>query len=463
MADSVRLSLAALLLTASGLFGQDVSYNYTRKPSVRIPFTAGVNLRRIELYISTDEGRDWKLFADADPADKYFREYAFPSDGRYWFAVRSLDNQNRYNPSTLQELVPQVKVVYDTQAPVVSLRSAADSRPNTVTAEWEARDENLDLSRFSLEWRVPGITEWTRDTRAVPGTTGALSWRVEPGTRLEIRLRVSDRAGNETVQPVSLGVGADGRAVSSGGFDGGSSSSTSSNVRYSNQLKLALNYRIPKVPPSGIPVFDLWYTRDRGTTWSKVTKDENSANPGTLPSTPSQSTDGQAGKLVFNATEQGTYGFIIVARNGVGIGDQDPKPGDAPRYWVEFDTEPPKVEMRVQTGQGYDVRIVTIQWRTTDKNLIDRPVKLFYAEKKGDAEPAEADWKPIPGVGATLDREGNVTWTVGRDGPHRFLIRATATDKANNIGKEQTKDPLVVDLEHPAVNITTIEPFGKDK
>ena len=43
-------------------------------------------------------------------------------------------------------------------------------------------------------------------------------------------------------------------------------------------------------------------------------------------------------------------------------------------------------------------------------------MKLEYAEKRVDAEPAEADWKPIPGLGSTFDASGVQTWTVGREG-----------------------------------------------
>ncbi|MFO0810876.1 MAG: hypothetical protein U0746_19785 [Gemmataceae bacterium] len=455
----VRISLAALVLAVLPAPAQDIGYQYTRLAVVRIPFTANPNLRRVELFVSTDDGRDWKQVADADPTGTQF-SYTFPADGRYWFAVRSLDNLNRYFPASLQELRPQRKIVYDTAPPVALLRSAPDTRPNTVTCEWEVRDENLDLGRFAIEWRIPGVSDWARDERATPAPTGALSWTLKPGVRMDVRIRAADKAGNEAVQQTGLGIGADGRALAPAPGEGASGSP---GIHYSSQLKLSFKFAIAKMPPSGIPVFDLWYTQDKGATWKKAPKNENSAAPGTLPATPGQPNDAREGRLAFDATEQGLYGFLIVARNGVGIGDQDPKPGDTTNKWVEIDTEAPKIELRAQAGQGYDVRNVTIQWKATDKNLADKPVKLLYAEKKGDAEPAESDWKPIPGLGASFDAAGVQTWTVGREGPHRFLVRATAVDKAGNIGRDQSKEPLIVDLEHPSVSITLIEPAGKDK
>src|SRR5439155_1387225 len=124
--------------------------------------------------------------------------------------------------------------------------------------------------------------------------------------------------------------------------------------------------------------------------------------------------------------------------------------------------EPPKVRLSVQRGQGYDVRNVRIEWAADDPNLADRPVTIEYAEVKGDAPPADADWKAIPveGLSGRLDRSGVQTWTVGRGGPFKFLLRAKAEDRAGNVGVDQWREAVLVDLEHPSVNITGIEPAG---
>jgi hypothetical protein len=180
-----------------------------------------------------------------------------------------------------------------------------------------------------------------------------------------------------------------------------------------------------------------------------------------MPATPGAGgTDSSVGKLIFTATQQGLHGFIPVARNGVGIGDPDPRPGDPPKYWVMVDTDPPKVAVKVTPGQGYDVKNVRIEWSADDPNLTDRPVTLEYAEVKADGAPTESDWKPIPqdNLSGRLDRSGVQVWSVGRSGPYKFLVRAKAVDKAENVGVDQWRDPIVVDLEHPSVNITGIEP-----
>ena len=127
------------------------------------------------------------------------------------------------------------------------------------------------------------------------------------------------------------------------------------------------------------------------------------------------------------------------------------------------DTDAPKVALKVQPGQGYDVKNVRIEWSADDPNLADRPVTLEYAEVRADAAPpADADWKAIPqdNLAGRLDRSGVQVWSVGRNGPFKFLVRIKAEDKAGNVATQQWPDPIVVDLEHPSVNITGIEPAG---
>lgn len=470
MADIRRwVSLAAVLVLGPAVLRAqpaDAQLYYTRQPEMRIPFARDTTnrLKQVQLYLSTDQGRDWRLVQTAPPDAGFFPPYAAPADGTYWFAVRALDFQDRANPPSLAQLTPQLKIVLDHTPPSLSLRQITDPRPNIVTVEWDVRDDNLDPRQTYLEYRVSG-SDWQRQPEADGRPAGTQSWRLEPGVRMEARFRAADRAGNRVEQTLPVGLTADGRpldpppAGTTG--SGASPGSAAGGVFYSKSTRISLGYQITKRPVSGM-TFDLWYTKDRGARWEKVPRTGGDA--GDLPATPGGGgTEGAVGKLIFDATAQGEFGFLIVARNGVGIGDPDPRPGDPPRYRVVVDTEPPKVSLRVQRGQGYDVRNVRIEWQADDVNLADRPVTVEYAEVKGDAPPAETDWKPVPttGLSGRLDRSGVQVWTVDRGGPNRFLVRAKAEDRAGNVGVDQCKEPVLVDLEHPSVNITGIEPAGK--
>ncbi|HEY1378699.1 MAG TPA: hypothetical protein VGF55_18010 [Gemmataceae bacterium] len=459
--------VAALLLLPPAAEAQqaNVQVHYTRQPEINVPFVydGAVRIKQVQLYVSTDSARDWRQAAAAPYGATRFPPYVFGADGTYWFAVRTLDLQDRHNPEALTQLQPLLKVVVDRRPPVVSLRQIADSRPGIVSVEWDVRDENFDPRRFVLEYRVTG-TDWQREAAAEARPSGVQSWRLDAGVRMDVRIRAADRAGNEAEQMIPVGFTADGRPFDSSTTSGNSTAQTGASVGvfYSKSTKISLGYRIDRVPQSGM-TFDLWYTQDKGRTWTKVPKTGDATAGGTaaLPASPGGGgTEAAVGKLIFDATAQGEYGFLIVARNGVGIGDPDPRPGDPPRYRVVVDTESPHVQVKVQRGQGYDVRNVRIEWAADDPNLADRPVTVEYAEVKGDAPPADADWKPIPadGLSGRLDRSGVQVWTVGKNGPFKFLIRAKAEDKAGNVAVDQWREPVLVDLEHPSVNITGIEP-----
>ena len=90
---------------------------------------------------STDAGRDWQPCSEAAPTDRYFRDYVAPGDGTYWFAARSVDSFDQYNPPSLSQLVPERIVVVDTRPPAVSLRQVDDPRSGIVTVGWDVRDE----------------------------------------------------------------------------------------------------------------------------------------------------------------------------------------------------------------------------------------------------------------------------------------------------------------------------------
>jgi hypothetical protein len=465
--------LAAVLLLAaadSATAQTSPQTYYTRQADIRIPFTRDPGqVKQVQLCVSTDQGRDWQPVLTSTPDARSFPPYLFPADGTYWFASRMIDFSDRPYPRTLGELAPQLKVVVDRKPPVVTLRQIADSRAGIVSVAWDVADENFDPRRFVLEYRVSG-SDWQREAQAEAKPAGVQSWRLEPGVRMEVRLRVVDKAGNDADQLLAVGLTADGRPIdppanqsSPGESPGARSTNTAGGgIFYSKSMRISIGYKFDRRPISGIQVFDLWYTTDRGAHWTKAPQKGDSAAGGSLPATPGAgAAEATVGKLIFEATTQGLYGFLPVARNGVGIGDADPKSGDAPKYLVMVDTDPPKVVLKVQPGQGYDVKNVRIEWSADDPNLADRPVTLEYAEVKADGSPpADADWKAIPqeNLAGRLDRSGVQVWSVGRNGPYKFLVRAKAEDKAGNIGTDQWRDPIVVDLEHPSVNITGIEP-----
>jgi hypothetical protein len=443
---------------------------YAKQPSIVIPFeqTPGLaQVKQLNLFYSTDQGQSWQWHDSAPPANGKFKAFLAPSDGQYWFAVQTIDWQNQTTPPALGQLTALVKIIVDRRPPSIQLRQAIASVAGRVGVEWDVRDEHLDIpgrGRFALDYRIEGVTDWIREGDAKPGASGRQEWEgLTAGQRMTVRLRVADAAGNEANETTMITL--DGRppAAPGGGGGGGTPEARDNGVHYVKDRTISIPYTIPKLGPSGLSAFDLWFTKNGGQSWEKATT--NNSAPGALPTNPGETNVPQQGSMRFEADGEGQFGFLIVARNGVGLGDPDPRPGDRPRIRVEVDTTPPTVQVRAQPGRGMAVRDVVLSWQADDKNLPDRPVLLQYAEAKPGGPPAETDWKPIPVLPDAQPKAGGYTWTIGREGPFKFWVRAVARDKAGNQGIDQPKlddrTAIIVDLEVPRVELG--DPFGGTK
>src|SRR5271165_3444976 len=64
----------------------------SRERTFRIPFQTQPGerrLREVQLYYSVDQGRTWRPYATATPEQGYFQQFTAPTDGQYWFSVRT--------------------------------------------------------------------------------------------------------------------------------------------------------------------------------------------------------------------------------------------------------------------------------------------------------------------------------------------------------------------------------------
>ncbi|HMC90094.1 MAG TPA: hypothetical protein VKI17_11130, partial [Gemmataceae bacterium] len=132
---------------------------YSRYRQFRIPFqTAGQKpLKQLNLYVSTDQGRTWYANVSAPPDQGHFR-FQTDRDGAYWFAVQTVEQDGRPFPQSMDGAQASLKVVVDTQNPVIQLQPLAP-RGGEVGVAWDIRDDNLDLSlpdALRLEYRPPG-------------------------------------------------------------------------------------------------------------------------------------------------------------------------------------------------------------------------------------------------------------------------------------------------------------------
>jgi hypothetical protein len=436
----VLLALGGLCLVGPAARSQSGvgDVNYSRHSVFRIPFQSDAGdprIKQVQLYVSTDQGQSWHLVVSVAPDQRYF-DFRAQHDGSFWFAVRTLDAEGRGSPVSMEGARPGLKVVVDTQAPVVRLHALAP-RDGEVGVDWQVQDDNLDLSSLRLDYRLIGGTDWLPVGVDLPAN-GQRYWKPATNGNLEVRLRARDRADNWNEDRTNLSP--TGAPVQRPGVDPMEGTAPRSaeqpGIRLVNSKRISLNYEIKDKGPSGVSAVELWYTQDAGgRNWQKYREEE--AKP----------------PFVFDVNGEGLYGFTLVVRSGVGLSDRPPQVGDAPQLWVEVDLTKPVVHIgNVDVGRGPDSGRLTIAWTATDKNLGRQPISLSYAEQAGGT------WTPIA---ANLENTGRYVWQMPPGIPYRFLVRVEATDKAGNVGSDETPKPVIVDLSQPKGVILGVEPADR--
>lgn len=404
----------------------------------KIPFNNDPksNVRQVKLYVSTDNGQNWKLTATAVPEEKHFR-FSTPQDGFFCFAVQTVDDQNKMTPPGVEALRPNLKVIVDTLAPLVRVQPLA-SRQTEVGVSWSIQDDNLDAvlpDAVRVEYRIVGGPAWI--PLAVAAGANQIYWSPGTNAQVEVRVRARDRAGN---------MGEDKTLVRIGGGAGqpnfvnpiASDELRGLDRKFVNSKSISLNFDLKDVGPSGVSVIDLWYTLYKGRAWTKLQQYNYN--------------DIKDGSLAFAVTDEGIYGITLVAKSGVGLGERPPHPGERPQFWIEVDLTKPVVQLLdVHVGNGIDKGKLTVTWTARDKNLGSHPIRMSYAEER------DGPWKSFADK---LANTGKHTWKMPDGLPYQFYLRVEAVDLAGNVGEAITFDRVKVDLSQPKAQILGVGPAG---
>ena len=399
---------------------------YAEQPSFLIPVYPDPNDKKTQallLHVSEDLGKTYQFVATAGILQKTF-SFRAPRDGWYWFSVQTQETGGALKPASMAGAPALLKVCVDTQAPSIILRQGPATKDGTLSVEWEARDENLDVASMRLEYRLLGAKDWV----PLPSQQlqqGSHVWN--PGTQspLEVRLSVRDRAKNMGEQVLALGLKPGQVAPTTG--DGRVP------LIMVRSKRFALNYRLEDVGPSDVTRVEVHYTRDGGRTWGKYPMDAPKEPP-----------------CILEVPEEGRYGFTLIARSGVDLSEDPPKPGDSPHVWVEVDETKPLVRIiGVEVGRGPEQGNMTVSWSASDKFLGSTPISISYAQS------ADGPWTEAV---KDLPNNGKFVWKLPPQGlPFQFSVRVTCTDMAGNQGMAQTTGPVKVDLSTPKARINSIE------
>jgi len=226
--------MAAIVAQAGA--GPAPATNVTRHRTFTIPFRLNQvddparQPVEVQLYVSSDRGARWQLYAKAPTTQKHFK-FRAGGDGEYWFAIRTIDRFGRGRPKTIA--APGLRVVVDTSAPT---QTSTDVRRQT-------------------DARTPVANDAPRTKTATKGS---------------VSIAINPPIGNKH-QPA--GESSDGAA------DAASDIPPAQRPRMVNSRLFELEYEVESVGPSGIGRVELWGTRDGGQTWRSFTLDNDNRSP----------------------------------------------------------------------------------------------------------------------------------------------------------------------------------------
>ncbi len=203
--------------------------------------------------------------------------------------------------------------------------------------------------------------------------------------------------------------------------------------RWVSSTTFQIAYALDDVGPSGVSSVDLYLTENGGQKWFHYGVDEDRRSP-----------------LQITVPDDGTYGFAIRVKSGVGLAKIPPQPSDSPELTVTVDRQPPRATLLpVRQGEGTSSSRLLIEWKVTDEALPEQPVALSYAEQ------LSGPWMPLGGWRANT---GRYDWVIGPDVPPQVYVRLDARDRAGNVSRAETDQPMIIDLSRPTARFLSVEP-----
>lgn len=194
-----------------------------------------------------------------------------------------------------------------------------------------------------------------------------------------------------------------------------------------------VDYTVEDVGPSGVSSVELFVTENGGQKWFRYGNDTDMKSP-----------------MLVDVQGEGTFGFAIRVRNGVGFIDPPPQPGDAPEIVVTVDQTAPVTQLAMPEVRLQSNPLVHLEWSVQDIQATN--VRLEWATSASGPWIPVFDWQPDP---------GRIDWPIQANSPHSVHFRLLARDTAGNIGTSQTPQPVLIDLKRPKARMIGVQPAAR--
>ncbi len=462
------------------------------------------------LFGSQDGGAHWEQLQSVSASQKAFM-FSAPRDGRYSFAIRITDAQGNLQ-TAIQGSPPELEVVVDTVAPDLKLdlfeSSPGQVLVNWTSTDSSVAPESLAIEYADGadgRWKPVEFRPATSGQALITASTGSVisvraAMNDTAGNRVESSSQIVGRPAasvpvngplplNPQRPPIPLGPTPFGGvpAPTSGGVSSGTAFSGNpagtafpSNVvanypqmnqagsfhgssgmpgsatettpafplqdslshsaaayqmagdvqMVSNQV-FDLDYQIEDVGPSGVSAVELFVTENGGQQWFRYGHDADLKSP--------FSVDSQG---------EGTFGFAVRVRNGLGFADNPPQPGQAPEIVVTVDQTAPMIEIAQPSVRSDGFGTIQLAWRINEQFPTPTPIRLEHATTTNGPWTPVFDWQ--------VD-QGSHQWAVRPGTPSLLYFRLLARDAAGNVASAQPAQPVIVDLKKPVGRLLRVQ------
>ena len=201
-----------------------------------------------------------------------------------------------------------------------------------------------------------------------------------------------------------------------------------------NNRVFDIAYQVEDVGPSGVSCVELFVTENNGREWFRYGNDVDLQSP-----------------FQVDSRGEGTFGFAVRVKNGLGFSEAPPQPGEFPSIVITVDQSPPTIEFAppqvLPSGQGK----IRLQWRVTDANPATAPVRLEYSVSTAGPWNPVFDWQMDPHSFELPIQPGM---------PTALHFRLLARDLAGNVATAQTHQPVLIDQHRPTVKLLRVQPVS---
>ncbi len=454
------------------------------------------------LFGSQDGGAHWDRLNTVPAGQKSFT-FSAQRDGRYSFAIRMADAQGNLL-SGIEGSAPELDVVVDTVAPQLKLE-LFEPAPGNVVVNWTSTDSHVAPESLAIEYSDGADGRW-KPVQFQPTANGQAKISASVGSVISVRAAITDTAGNRGeastqivskansatgansatplsnlppgaplgVSPFGAGMNSHASGFPAKGFPKAATSvnatlktnmatgfpqvtpaaalntgglmnvgpnvagqpaplgAMSNDAQVVNAALFDLDYQVEDVGPSGVSAVELFITANGGQQWYRYENDPDMKSP-----------------FQVDTQEEGTFGFAVRVRNGLGFIDTPPQPGQAPEIVVTVDQTAPIVEMAqpaIRTEGGFGT--LQLSWRMAEQNASTTPVRLEQATSPNGPWTTVFDWQADQGGYQMAIRQGT---------PPALYFKLLARDAAGNVGVAQSSQPVIVDMKKPVGRLLRVQ------